>query len=73
MALYTLEHGVSAAADQLASCDEVFAEAQSNCYHPAARPVAFTLPPSVLDDLERFLPLGGYHLAVMVTLFQGAT
>ncbi len=46
---------------------QIFAQMQSQDCHPGASPVAFTLPPIVLDDLERFLRPAGYHVPVMVT------
>jgi len=43
-----------------------FRAAQADGHQPAALAEAFTLPPIILDDLERFLPETGYHVPVLV-------
>ena len=45
-----------------------FRGAQAEGHQPTALPEAFTLPPILLDDLERFLPATGYHVPVLVSL-----
>jgi len=49
-----------------------FRAAQGEAHQPAAQAEAFTLPPIILDDLERFLPETGYHVPVLVSQ-QGHT
>ena len=46
-----------------------FRAAQAEAHQPAALAEAFTLPPIILDDLERFLPETGYRVPVLVKNF----
>jgi len=52
---------------------EVLAEAQAAGQQATASPVAFTLPPILLDNLEPLPPTPGYDEPVMVTRSAGAT
>ena len=45
-----------------------FRAAQADGHPRAALTEAFTLPPLILDDLERFLPETGEHVLALVRI-----